>query len=64
MARTLMQGGSGNHIAFVHRLYRDAAYILAAVLGIIYLEAALGILLENYWFGELGQSDRFWMSIE
>jgi hypothetical protein len=33
LARTLMQGGGGNHIAFVHRLYRDAAYILAAGLG-------------------------------
>ncbi len=28
LVRTLMQGGGGNHIAFVHRLYRDAAYIL------------------------------------
>jgi uncharacterized membrane protein (UPF0182 family) len=64
MALTLLQGGGGNHIAFVHRLYRDAAYILAAVLGIVCLEAALGISLENYWFEELGQSHRFWLSIE
>ena len=64
MALTLLQGGGGNHIAFVHRLYRDAAYILAAVLGIICLEAALRISLENYWFDELGQSHRFWLSIE
>ncbi len=64
LARTLMQGGGGNHIAFVHRLYRDAAYILAAVLGIIVFEAALGISLENYWFEELGQSHRYWLSLE
>ena len=64
LALTLLQGGGGNHIAFVHRLYRDAAYILAAILGIICLEAALGISLDNYWFEELGQSHRFWLSIE
>jgi len=49
LAYTLLQQRGGNHIAFVHRFYRDAAYILAAVLGIICLEAALGISLENYW---------------
>ena len=64
LARTLMQGTGGNRIAFVHRLYRDAAYILAAVLGIIVFEAALGISLEIYWFGELGQSHRYWLSLE
>ena len=64
LANTLLQGDRGNHIAFVHRLYRDAAYILAAVLVIICLEAALRISLENYWFAELGQSHRFWLSIE
>src|ERR1022692_4902662 len=63
LARTLMQGAGGNNIAFVHRLYRDAAYILAAVLGIVVFEAALGISLENYWFGELGQSHRYWLSL-
>jgi hypothetical protein len=64
LARTLMQGGGGNHVAFVHRLYRDAAYILAVVLGIIVFEVALGISLENYWFEELGQSHRYWLSLE
>ena len=64
LASTLLQGGRGNHIAFVHRLYRDAAYILAAGLGIIIFEAALGISLENYWFEELGQSHRYWLSLE
>ena len=56
--------GSRDHVAFVHRLYRDAAYLLAALLGIICLEAALTISLENYWFGELAYSHRFWLSIE
>ena len=64
LARTLMQGAGGNHIAFVHRLYRDAAYILAAALGIVLFEAALDISLENYWFEELGQSHRYWLSLE
>ena len=64
LAYTLLQQGGGSHIAFVHRLYRDTAYILAAVLGIVCLEVALGISLENYWFEELGQSHRFWLSIE
>ncbi len=36
----------------------------AAVLGIVFFEAALGISLENYWFEELGQSRRYWLSLE
>ena len=64
LIRTLMQGRGGDHIAFVRRLYRDAAYMLAAFLGIIVFEAALGISLENYWFEELGQSHRYWLSLE
>jgi uncharacterized membrane protein (UPF0182 family) len=64
LIRTLLQGAGSNHIAFVHRLYRDAAYILAAALGIIVFEAALGISLESYWFDELGQSHRYWLSLE
>ncbi|HEY2529905.1 MAG TPA: UPF0182 family protein [Xanthobacteraceae bacterium] len=64
LASTLLQGSDGNHVAFVHRLYRDAAYILAAGFAIICLEAALRISLENYWFEELGQSHRFWLSLE
>ena len=64
LVRTLLQASGGNHIALVHRLYRDAAYILFAVLTIVCLEAALGISLENYWFGELGQTRRFWLSLE
>src|SRR5208282_1330130 len=64
LARTLMQGAAGNHIAFVHRLYRDAAYILAAVVGIGVFETALGVSFENFWFAELGQSHRYWLSLE
>jgi uncharacterized protein len=50
--------------AFAHRLYRSAAYLVAAIVCIICLEVALRISLEAYWFGELGQSHRFWLSIE
>ncbi len=64
LARTLMQGSGGDRIALVHRLYRDAAYILLAGLAIIGVEVALGISLEIYWFGELGQSHRYWLSLE
>jgi uncharacterized protein len=63
LALTILRG-SRDHVAFVHRLYRDAAYILAAVVGIICFEAALSISLENYWFGELSYGHRFWLSIE
>ena len=63
LALTILRGGR-DHVAFVHRLYRDAAYILAAVVGIICFEAALSISLENYWFGELSYGHRFWLSIE
>ena len=64
LARSLLQRGGGDHVAFVHRLYRDAAYIGVAILAVICFEAALRISLENYWFAELGQSHRFWLSLE
>src|SRR5262249_29080823 len=64
VARTFLQASRDNQIAFVHRLYRDAAYPLVAVFGIICLEIGLRISFENYWFDELGQSHRFWLSIE
>jgi uncharacterized membrane protein (UPF0182 family) len=64
LARSLLQRGGGEHITFVHRLYRDAAYIVVAVLAVLCLEMALRVSLENYWFAELGQSHRFWLSIE
>jgi uncharacterized membrane protein (UPF0182 family) len=64
LAGSLLLGGGGEHIAFVHSLYRDAAYIGIAILAVFCLEAALRISLENYWFAELDQSHRFWLSIE
>jgi uncharacterized membrane protein (UPF0182 family) len=63
LARSLLLGAGGDRIAFVHRLYRDAAYMAIAILAVFCLEAALRISLENYWFAELGQSHRFWLSI-
>ena len=38
--------------------------LLTAGIGIIVFEAALGISLENYWFEELGQGHRYWLSLE
>ena len=64
LAGTLLQDARDDRVAFVHRLYRDAAYALAAVLAIACLETALRISFESYWFAELGQSHRFWLSIE
>ena len=63
LALTVLRG-SNDHVAFIHRLYRDAGYVLAAIAGIICLEAALSISLEDYWFTELTFSHRFWLSIE
>lgn len=63
LARTFLSESGGNQVAFLHRLYRDAAYVLAAVVGIICFEAALRISLENYWFTELSQSHRYWLSL-
>jgi uncharacterized protein len=60
---SLLRRGAGEHIA-VQRLYRDAAYIVIAILAVIGFDTALRISLENYWFAELGQSHRFWLSIE
>jgi uncharacterized protein len=60
---SLLRRGAGEYIA-VQRLYRDASYIVIAILAVICFDAALRISLENYWFAELGQSHRFWLSIE
>ena len=64
LALTLLSEQGGDRVAFLHRLYRGAAYILVAVLAIIGFEAALRISLENYWFTELGQSHRYWLSLQ
>jgi uncharacterized membrane protein (UPF0182 family) len=48
---------------FLHRLYRDFAAIAAAVVAIIGFEMALNVSLQNYWFGELGQTYRYWFAL-
>lgn len=64
LTRTFLSN-SGNHQGgLAHRLYRDAGYVLAAIVGIICFGAALRISLENYWFTELGQSHRYWLSLQ
>ena len=64
LARTLlMWGGRRASVALLHRLYRDLAYIAAAVLAIICFETALTISLQIYWFGELGQRYRYWLAL-
>jgi hypothetical protein len=56
LARTLLTGrGGGSGVIFLHRLYRDMAYIAAAVVAIIGFEMALTISLQNYWFRKLDQ---------
>jgi uncharacterized protein len=59
----LKERGSGSPVVFLHRLYRDLAYIAAAILAIICFEATLTISLQNYWFGELGQRYRYWLAL-
>jgi uncharacterized membrane protein (UPF0182 family) len=64
LGRTFLnQQAGGSRVFFVHRLYRDLAYIAAAVLGIICLEAVLTISLQDYWFDELGQRYRYWLAL-
>jgi len=64
LARTLlMWEGRRASVALLHRLYRDLAYIAAAVLAIICFETALTISLQIYWFGELGQHYRYWLAL-
>ena len=64
LGRTFLTGrGSGSPTVFLHRLYRDLAYIAVAVLGIICFEAVFTISLQNYWFDELGQRYRYWLAL-
>jgi uncharacterized membrane protein (UPF0182 family) len=61
LAMTLSARGRGlTGLALAHRLYRDFAYIAAAIVAIAAFEIALKISLESYWFSELGQAPRFW----
>jgi len=64
LGRTFSRGsGGGSPVVFLHRLYRDLAYIAAAVFGILCFETAMTISLQNYWFDELGQSYRYWLAL-
>src|ERR1019366_599634 len=64
LGRTFVnQKAGGSPVAFAHRLYRDLAYIAAAVLWIVCFETALTISLQNYWFDELGQRYRYWLAL-
>jgi uncharacterized membrane protein (UPF0182 family) len=63
LGRTFLRERGGSPVVFLHRLYRDLAYIAAAVIGIICFEAALSISLQNYWFDELGQRYRYWLAL-
>ena len=64
LIRTLLKGkGGAAPLIFLHRIYRDFAYIAVAVLGIIGFETALNISLQNYWFGELDQRYRYWLAL-
>jgi len=64
LIRTLLKGRDGGApLTFLHRIYRDFAYIAAAVVAIICFETALNISLQNYWFGELGQRYRYWLAL-
>jgi len=64
LARTVLQHwGAPPSVAFGHRLYRDLAYIAAAIGAIILLEMIFTVSLQNYWFGELGQQYRYWFAL-
>ena len=64
LARTLLKWeGRRASVALLHRLYRDLAYVAAAVLAIICFETALTISLQIYWFSELGQRYRYWLAL-
>jgi uncharacterized membrane protein (UPF0182 family) len=62
LAMTVLQGNPPS-IAFIHRIYRDLAYIAIVVVAIIALETVFTIALQNYWFGELGQQYRYWFAL-
>ncbi len=55
--------GNPPSVAFIHRVYRDFAYIALVVVAVIALEAVFRIALQNYWFGELGQQYRYWFAL-
>jgi len=63
MQTILRQRSNPPSVAFIHRVYRDLAYIAVAIVAILVLEAIFRITLQNYWFGELGQQYRYWFAL-
>ncbi len=64
LAMTVWQNrGNPPSVAFIHRVYRDLAYIALVVVAIIALETIFTIALQNYWFVELGQQYRYWLAL-
>ena len=59
----LQNRGNPPSIAFIHRIYRDLAYIVVVVVAIIAIETIFTIALQNYWFSELGQQYRYWLAL-
>jgi uncharacterized membrane protein (UPF0182 family) len=55
--------GAPPSMALAHRIYRDLAYIAAAVAAIVLLEMVFAVSLQSYWFSELGQSHRYWFAL-
>ena len=64
LAMTILRHrGDPPSAALAHRVYRDLAYIALAALAILAFETTMRLALEGYWFAELGQPDRFWLSL-
>src|ERR1700721_2529673 len=62
LGRTFLTAqGGGSQVAFAHRLYRDLAYIAAAVLGIICFGTVMTISRQSYSLGEHGPRSRYWV---
>ena len=57
------QQGNPPSLAFLHRVYRDLAYIAVAIVAIVVIETIFTIALQNYWFDELGQQYRYWFAL-
>jgi uncharacterized protein len=64
LALTVWQNhGNPPSVAFIHRVYRDLAYVAIVIVAIIAFETIFAVALQNYWFGELGQQYRYWFAL-
>ncbi|MGC2415881.1 MAG: UPF0182 family protein [Stellaceae bacterium] len=64
LTMTVLQNrGNPPSIAFIHRIYRDLAYVAGMIIAIIAMEMIFTIALQNYWFDELGQQYRYWFAL-